>query len=139
MLVSLDEAHVRQDMDLGHAWGERGKRVQVASISPGLAAKVSFHGLSLCHEGQVRLWPHARANGERTTDLLMPAEALWRWLRQDVPGHHGHPTAEDLTRRVAVFEARADHAPYAVAGRLRVKDHFDPNEEKLQFSDSARF
>ena len=26
---------------------------------------------------------------------LMPVEALWRWLREDVTYHHCHPTAED--------------------------------------------
>jgi transposase len=36
---------------------------------------------------------------------LMPVEALWRWLREDVTYHHCHATAEDLTRRVAAFEA----------------------------------
>jgi hypothetical protein len=44
-LVYLDEAHIHQDVDLGYGWGERGKRFQVASSSPGLKAKVSFYGL----------------------------------------------------------------------------------------------
>jgi hypothetical protein len=44
-LVYLDEAHIHQDVDLGYGWGERGKRFHVASSSPGLKAKVSFHGL----------------------------------------------------------------------------------------------
>src|SRR4051812_35022470 len=34
---------------------------------------------------------------------LMPVEALWRWLREDVTYHHCHACAEDLTRRVADF------------------------------------
>src|SRR3954462_5984625 len=37
---------------------------------------------------------------------FMPVEALWRWLREDVTYHHCHPTAEDLSRRVAAFEDR---------------------------------
>jgi hypothetical protein len=44
-LVYLDEAHIHQDVDLGYGWGERGRRFQVASSSPGLKAKVSFYGL----------------------------------------------------------------------------------------------
>ena len=39
-----------------YAWGERGKRFQVASSSPGLKAKISFHGLYLYNDGQVRIW-----------------------------------------------------------------------------------
>jgi transposase len=77
-LVYRDEAHIHQDVDLGHAWGERGKRFHVASSSPGLSAKVSFYGLYLYNEGQVRLWPYARANGEHTIDVL-------RRLRTEIP------------------------------------------------------
>ena len=189
-LVYWDEAHIHQDVDLGHGWGERGKRFFVASSSPGLSAKVSLYGLYLYNEGQVRLWPYARANGEHTMDVLrrlraeipdvsenqvvlrglivvwdgapyhrakavwaeaaslgielaplpgyspdlMPVEALWRWLREDVTYHHCHATADDLTRRVAVFEAQVNQDPCAVADRLWVKHHLDPKEEKLRFS-----
>ena len=62
-LVYLDEAHIHQDVDLGYGWGERGKRFQVASSAAGLKAKVSFYGLYLYNEGQVRIWPYDRANG----------------------------------------------------------------------------
>jgi transposase len=181
-LVYLDEAHIHQDVDLGYGWGERGKRFHVASSSPGLAAKVSFYGLYLYDEGQVRIWPYDRANGEHTIDVLrrlraeipsgklivlwdgapyhrakmvwsaaaslnitlmplpgyspdlMAVEPLWRWLREDVTYHHCHPTAEDLIRRVAAFEANVNADPYGVADRLWVKDHLDPDEEKLRFS-----
>ena len=34
---------------------------------------------------------------------LMPVEALWRWLREDVTYHHCHPSRDDLTRRIAAF------------------------------------
>ena len=181
-LVYLDEAHIHQDVDLGHGWGERGKRFHVASSSPGLSAKVSFYGLYFYNEGQVRVWPYARANGEHTIDVLrrlraelpdgklvvvwdgapyhraktvwaeaaslgitlaplpgyspdlMPVEALWRWLREDVTYHHCHATADDLTRRVAAFEAQVNQDPCAVADRLWVKDRLNPDEEKLRFS-----
>ena len=132
LLVYLDEAHIHQDTDLGYGWAERGRRLRVAPGSPGLSAKVSFHGLHLDNEGRVRLWPYPRANGEHTIEVLrrlraehpdrelvvlwdgasyhragtvreaaaalrielmplpghspdlMPVEALWRWLREDV-------------------------------------------------------
>jgi transposase len=182
VLVHLDEAHVHQDADLGHGWGERGQRFHVASTSPGLAARVSLYGLYLYNDGQVRLWPYARATGEHTIAVLhrlraefpddaliliwdgapyhrakavgaaaaslgitlmpppgyspdlMPVEALWRWLREDVTYHHCHATAEDLTRRVAVFEAKVNQQPYNVADRLWVKDRLNSEEEKLRFS-----
>jgi transposase len=181
-VVSLDEAHIHQDVDLGYGWGERSTRLQVASSSPGLKAKVSFYGLYFYNEGQVRIWPYDRADGGNTIDVLrrlrveiptgklivlwdgapyhrakavwsaagslgihllplpsyspdlMAVEPLWRWLREDVTYHHCHATAEDLIRRVAAFEADVNADPCAVADRLWVKDHLDPEEEKLRFS-----
>ena len=65
---------------------------------------------------------------------FMPVEALWRWLREDVTDHHGHPTAEDLSRRVAAVEARLKQDNCVVADRLWVKDQLNPEEEKLRFS-----
>lgn len=78
LLVYLDEAHIHQDTDLGHGWAGRGERFYVASNSPGLSAKVSFYGLYLYNEGQVRLWPYERANGEHTIDVL-------RRMRAEIP------------------------------------------------------
>jgi len=65
---------------------------------------------------------------------LMPVEALWRWLREDVTYHHCHASAEDLTRRVDSFEVRLNREPFVIADRLWVKDHLNPDEEKLRFS-----
>jgi transposase len=70
---------------------------------------------------------------------LMPVEALWRWLREDVTYHHCHASAEDLIRRGEAFEARLNQTPCAVADRLWVKDKLDPQEEKLRFSNQTRF
>ena len=182
LLVYLDEAHIHQDADLGYGWAERGQRLWVASSSPGLSAKLSFYGLYLYNEGQVRLWPYPRANGEHTMDVLhrlraefpdrelvllwdgasyhragavrdaaaalrielmplpgyspdlMPVEALWRWLREDITYHHCHATLDDLTRRVAAFQSRINQQPCILADRLWVKDSLDPEEEKLRFS-----
>ncbi len=55
-------------------------------------------------------------------------------LREDVTYHHCRATADDLTRRVAAFEARVNQNPCTVADRLWVKDHLNPEEEKLRFS-----
>jgi transposase len=65
---------------------------------------------------------------------LMPVEALWRWLREDVTYHHCHASLDDLTRRLAAFQARINQEPCALADRLWVKNHLDPEEEKLRFS-----
>jgi transposase len=169
LLVYVDEAHLHQDADLGYGWAKRGERLWVASRSPGLSARVSFYGLYLYNEGQVRLWPFPRANGEHTIDVLrrlraafpdealivlwdgapyhraktvreaatalnitlmplpgyspdlMPVEALWHWLREDVTYHHCQASAEDLTRRVADFEGRLNRDPFVIADRLWVK------------------
>ncbi len=65
---------------------------------------------------------------------LMPVEALWRWLREDVTYHHCHASRDDLTRRLAAFQARINQEPCALADRLWVKDRLDPEEEKLRCS-----
>src|SRR5918997_1215972 len=49
---------------------------------------------------------------------FMPVEALWRWLREDVTYHHCHLTADDLSRRVAAFEARVNQDTCATADRF---------------------
>ena len=182
LLVYVDEAPIHQDADRGSGWAERGQRLWVASRSPGLSAKLSFYGLYLDNEGQVRLWPYPRANGDHTIQVLqrrqaeaperplivlwdgapyhrakavrevattlgikliplpgyspdlMPVEALWRWLREDVTYHHCHASAEDLIRRVDTFEVRLNRDPVVIADRLWVKDRLDPDEEKLRFS-----
>ena len=61
-------------------------------------------------------------------------KALWRWLREDVTYHHCRPTAEDLRRRVAAFEARLNQDLCTVATHLRVKEPLDPEEERLRLS-----
>jgi transposase len=97
-LVYLDEAHIHQDVDPGHGWGVRGTPFHVASSSPGLSAKVSFYGLYLYNEAQVRIWPYPRASGEHTIDVL-------HRLREAIP-----------TGKLVVIW---DGAPYHRAGAVR--------------------
>src|SRR4051812_38396796 len=75
LLVYLDEAHIHQDADLGYGWAKRGQRFWVASRSPGLSARVSVYGLYFYNEGQGRLWPFPRANGDHTIDVLQRLRA----------------------------------------------------------------
>jgi transposase len=70
ILAYIDEAHIHQDADMGYGWSRRGRRFYVASSSPGLKAKVSFYGVYLYSESQVRIWSYTRANGEHTIDVL---------------------------------------------------------------------
>jgi hypothetical protein len=89
---------------------------------------------------QVAVWSAAASLGINLVPLpgyspdLMPVEPLWHWLREDVTDHHCQANADDLTRRVAAFQAMVNADPYAVADRLWVKHRLDPDEEKLRFS-----
>ena len=64
---------------------------------------------------------------------FMPVEALWRWLRQEVTSLHCHSTVAELIERVADFAWSVNMDPAALSGRLALKTHLDPEEEKLRF------
>lgn len=68
---------------------------------------------------------------------FMPVEALWRWLRQEVTYHRCHQSPQELMERVSAFVARAHQDPVAIARRLRVPTHLDPEVENLRFSKLA--
>jgi hypothetical protein len=91
----------------------------------------SYHRACVVREAAEALY---RSSSCRCPATFMPVEALWRWLREDVTYHYCHPTAEDLSRRVAAFEDRLNQDICAVADRLWVKDRLDPDQEKLRFS-----
>jgi transposase len=105
---------------------------------PKRALIVLWDGASYHRAGAVR--EAAAALGIKLMPLpgyspdLMPVEALWRWLREDVTYHHCHASRDDLVRRVATFQARINQEPCLLADRLWVKDRLDPEEEKLRFS-----
>lgn len=71
--------------------------------------------------------PRARAPGPQRDRPPLP---------EDVTYHHCHATAEDLTRRIAAFEAQVNQDACAVADCLWVKDHLNPEEEKRRNYDS---
>ncbi len=50
-------------------------RLPLTGSPLGLSAKLSFYGLYLYNEGQVRLWPYPRANGEHTIQVLQRLQA----------------------------------------------------------------
>jgi transposase len=106
LLVSWDEAHIRQDADPGSGWSPRGQRFWVVSRAPGLSAKLSFYGLYLDNEGAVRLWPYPRANGLHPSDALHRLRAEWPEspiivVRDGAPSHRAacvHKAATALLR-----------------------------------------
>jgi Winged helix-turn helix len=69
LLVYIDEAHIHLDTDEGYGWSVKGERFWVSSSSPGLK-KVSFYGLYLSNQAQVRIWPYDRANQANSVDVL---------------------------------------------------------------------
>ena len=115
LLVYVDEAHLHQDADLGYGWAERGQRLWVASSSPGLSARVSFYGLYLYNEGQVRLWPSPRANGEHTIEVLrrlraaFPNEALI--VLWDGAPYHQAKAVREVATTLGITDAAAGLQP----------------------------
>jgi transposase len=105
---------------------------------PGRKIRLIWDGASY-HRSKVVLQEAARLNIEvlrlpAYSPDFMPVEALWRWLRQEVTYHRCHHTAQELIDRVAAFVTRAHQVPEAVARRLRVTTHLDPEVENLRFS-----
>lgn len=65
---------------------------------------------------------------------LMPVEALWKWLRSE-RGHRCFDTMQEHVCFVESFAQRVAQNALEVADRLVVRDHLDPQVEKLRFSD----
>ena len=57
---------------------------------------------------------------------LMPVERLWPWLRQELTYLHCHHTEQQLTKRIAAFEAELLDEPATVHKRLRPKLWYIP-------------
>ena len=65
---------------------------------------------------------------------FMPVEHLWQWLHEDVTYHNCYDTKADLIKQVECFQQQINANPNALADRLWVNNHLDPEEEKLRFS-----
>lgn len=65
---------------------------------------------------------------------FMPVEHLWQWLREDVTYHTCYQSSSELIERVHFFEQDINSNPFEIGDRLWVKNHLDPNEEKLRVS-----
>ncbi len=65
---------------------------------------------------------------------FMPVAHLWQWLREDVTYHACYANADELKQRVEPFQHHINADPLAIADRLWVKNHLDPQEEQLQVS-----
>jgi transposase len=65
---------------------------------------------------------------------FMPVEPLWQWVREDVTYHTCYDSREELIAQLEQFQQDINATPYAIADRLWVKTHLDPEEEKLRIS-----
>lgn len=65
---------------------------------------------------------------------FMPVEHLWHWLREEVTYHVCYDKPSHLIQQVADFQQRINADPIAVADRLWVQNHLDPEVEKLRVS-----
>ncbi|MBD2303362.1 hypothetical protein [Nostoc sp. FACHB-190] len=64
----------------------------------------------------------------------MPVEHLWQWLREDVTYHIYYQSTTELVERVRVFEQHITSNSFEISDRLWVKNHLEPDEEKLRVS-----
>lgn len=65
---------------------------------------------------------------------LMPVEALWRWLRQQVTGNYCHRSVAELLERVAAWVWSINQEPDLITARLALKTNLEPAEEELRLS-----
>lgn len=65
---------------------------------------------------------------------FMPVEHLWQWLREEVTYHVCYPKKSALKAQVLNFEQRINSDPLAIADRLWVTTHLDPDLAKLRVS-----
>jgi hypothetical protein len=76
LLVDIDEAHIRQEADLGYARAPIGERLWVGSHTPGLSAKMSFYGVYFYNAGHVAIRDFPCANTEHTLTVLERVRAF---------------------------------------------------------------
>ena len=64
----------------------------------------------------------------------MPAEELWRWLRQETTAARCYSSQAQLLADVRQFQDRINQQPLEVANRLWRSVTLDPDVEKLRVS-----
>jgi transposase len=94
---------------------------------------VSYHRASSVRQAAADLRIECRPLPAYSPDF-MPVEALWRWLREDVTYLHCHASLDGLEASVADFQDRINQDAIALADRLALKLHLDPDVEKLRIS-----
>jgi transposase len=92
----------------------------------------SYHRSQLVHDAAAQLGITLIPLPAYSPDL-MPVEALWRWLRQEVTYMVCHLSEAELIDDVAEFVLSANLDPLTIATRLNLKTKLDPEEEKLRF------
>ena len=85
--------------------------------------------LQRAEEWQIHVFPLSAYSPD-----FMPVEHLWQWVREDVTYHPCYDKREELIAQLEQFQQEINATPYAVADRLWVKTHLDPEEEKLRVS-----
>jgi transposase len=65
---------------------------------------------------------------------FMPVEHLWQWLREDVTYFTCYDNQDQLIQQISQFVHRLNLHPLDISDRLWVKNHLEPDEEKLRFS-----
>lgn len=65
---------------------------------------------------------------------FMPVEHLWQWLREDITYHRCYLSKIQLIEAISQFELSINSHPLSLSERLWVKNHLDPEEEKLRVS-----
>ena len=104
-LIYIDEAHIHQDMDLGHGWAVAGRPFYVPSESPGLHAKVNWYGAYDFTNGRVFIWAYPKCNGENTADFLRRVGAWVEGLPRPTVIWDGSPVHRARVAQSAAQEA----------------------------------
>ena len=76
-LIYIDQSHFHRDMDLGYAWGRKGKRIWRRSDCPGLSERINWYGAYDHSTGQCLIWHEGNCRGEATCEFLRRVKA-WR-------------------------------------------------------------
>jgi transposase len=93
----------------------------------------SYHRAKAVHAAASALGIQVMALPGYSPDL-MPVEALWKWLREEVTQNRCHDTPEELISNVGDFNVRINQEPCDLFDRLNKPLVLDPAIEKLRIS-----